>query len=48
MGTLMTVLGPEQGMAYARERGLAVMFILHGDRGLEERMSPAFEAALAS
>jgi FAD:protein FMN transferase len=48
MGTLMTVLGPEQGMTYARERGLAVMFILHGDRGLEERMSPAFEAALAS
>ncbi|QNK00471.1 FAD:protein FMN transferase [Dyella telluris] len=48
MGTLMTVLGPEQGMTYARERGLAVMFILHGERGLEERLSPAFEAALAS
>jgi thiamine biosynthesis lipoprotein len=48
MGTLMTVLGPEQGMAYARERGLAVMFILHGANGLEERLSPAFEAALTS
>ena len=48
MGTLMTVLGPEQGMAYARERGIAVMFILHGPHGLEERMSPAFELALAS
>jgi len=48
MGTLMTVLGPEQGMAYARERGLAVMFILHGAHGLEERLSPAFEVALAS
>jgi FAD:protein FMN transferase len=48
MGTLMTVLGPDRGMAYARERGLAVMFILHGSMGLEERLSPAFEAALAS
>jgi len=48
MGTLLTVLGPEQGMAYARERGIAVMFILHGARGLEERLSPAFEVALAS
>lgn len=48
MGTLMTVLGPEQGMAYARENGLAVMFILRGASGLEERLSPAFEAALMS
>jgi len=48
MGTLMTVLGPDRGMAYAQERGLAVMFILHGSMGLEERLSPAFEAALAS
>jgi thiamine biosynthesis lipoprotein len=48
MGTLMTVLGPEQGMEYARERELAVMFILRGTNGLEERLSPAFEAALMS
>ncbi|WP_109124812.1 FAD:protein FMN transferase [Dyella sp. C11] len=48
MGTLMTVLGPEKGLAYASERGLAVMFILRGTNGLEERLSPAFEAALAS
>jgi len=48
MGTLMTVLGPEQGMAYAKDRGLAVMFIVHGANGLEEYLSPAFEAALAS
>ena len=48
MGTLMTVLGPERGMAYATEHGLAVMFILHGPHGLEERLTPAFEAALAS
>lgn len=46
MGTLMTVLGPEQGLAYAKERGLAVMFILHGKTGPEERLSPAFAEAL--
>jgi len=48
MGTLMTVLGPEQGLALARERGQAVMFILHGANGLEEHLSPAFAAVLAS
>lgn len=48
MGTLMTVLGPERGMAYAKGHGLAVMFIVHGAHGLEEHLSPAFEAALAS
>ena len=47
LGTLMTVLGPEQGLAYARARGLAVMFILYGAHGFEERLSPAFAAALA-
>jgi thiamine biosynthesis lipoprotein len=48
LGTLMTVLGPEQGLVYASERGLAVLFILHREQGLEERFSPAFAAALAS
>ncbi len=48
IGTLMTVLGPEQGLRWANERGLAVMFILHGANGLEERLSPAFAAALSS
>jgi len=48
IGTLMTVLGPDQGLSWANERGLAVMFILHGAHGLEERLSPAFAAALAS
>lgn len=48
IGTLMTVLGPEQGLSWASERGLAVMFILHGANGLEERLSPAFAEALAS
>ncbi|WP_266181135.1 FAD:protein FMN transferase [Dyella humicola] len=48
LGTLMTVLGPVHGLAYARERGLAVLFLLHGKNGTEERLSPAFAEALRS
>jgi thiamine biosynthesis lipoprotein len=45
LGTTMTVLGPEEGMAYAKRRGIAVLFILYGADGrFEERMSPAFMA----
>jgi thiamine biosynthesis lipoprotein len=45
LGTTMTVLGPEEGMAYAKRRGIAVLFILYGTDGrFEERMSPAFAA----
>ncbi len=46
LGTALTVLGPEHGLAYARERNLAVLFVLHGEHGFEERMSPAFVEAL--
>ncbi|MFC5740421.1 FAD:protein FMN transferase [Dyella tabacisoli] len=46
LGTTMTILGPEQGLAYAEARGLAVLFILRGEHGLYERMSAAFAAAL--
>jgi thiamine biosynthesis lipoprotein len=47
LGTTLTVLGPDEGMAYAKRHGLAVLFILYGEDGrFEERMSPAF-AALA-
>ncbi|WP_049623211.1 FAD:protein FMN transferase [Frateuria defendens] len=46
LGTTLTVLGPERGLAYAEEHGLAVLFLLRGDRGFEERMSSAFAAAL--
>ncbi|WP_445146331.1 FAD:protein FMN transferase [Dyella sp. Tek66A03] len=48
MGTLMTVLGPVHGLAYAREHELSVLFILHGKNGPEERLSPAFAEALRS
>jgi len=46
LGTAMTLLGPDEGLAFARERNLAVLFVLHGEHGWETRMSPAFEAAL--
>jgi thiamine biosynthesis lipoprotein len=48
LGTTMTVLGPEQGMAYALAHDLAVFFILYSEQGFEERMSPAFDKALQS
>lgn len=47
LGTTLTVLGPEQGMAYAKRHGIAVLLVLYGDDGrFEERMSPAFARAL--
>jgi len=49
LGTTMTVLGPEAGMAYATKHGIAVLFILYGENGrFEERASPAFLAATKS
>jgi len=46
LGTAMTLLGPDEGLAFARERDLAVLFSLRGEHGWETRMSPAFAAAL--
>jgi FAD:protein FMN transferase len=47
LGTTLTVLGPEEGMAYAKRHGIAVLFILYSEDGrFEERMSPAFAAVL--
>jgi thiamine biosynthesis lipoprotein len=47
LGTTLTVLGPDEGMAYAKEHGIAALFILYGDDGtFSELMSPAFAAAL--
>ncbi|PWK92119.1 thiamine biosynthesis protein ApbE [Fulvimonas soli] len=48
LGTALTVLGAERGLAYAQARGLAALFILRGAHGFEERMTPAFAAALAA
>jgi thiamine biosynthesis lipoprotein len=47
LATALFVLGPERGLALARERGLAALFIVRGvDGGLRDLASPAF-AALA-
>ncbi|MGA7439979.1 MAG: FAD:protein FMN transferase [Luteibacter sp.] len=47
LGTTLTVLGPDEGMAYAKQHGIAVMFVLYaGDGTFEERASPAFAAAV--
>ncbi|MEZ5560763.1 MAG: FAD:protein FMN transferase [Pseudomonadales bacterium] len=45
--TLLNVLGPEQGMAFARAHELAVLFLVRGANGFEERYTAAFEAVLA-
>ncbi len=46
LGTTLSVLGAERGMAYAREHGLAVLMIVRIGPGFEQRMSPAFVAEL--
>ncbi len=44
--TLLTVLGPDEGLEFARRHGLAVMLIVRGENGLEERYTDAFESVL--
>ncbi|WP_426703174.1 FAD:protein FMN transferase [Rhodanobacter sp. Col0626] len=46
LGTTLSVLGAEQGMAYARQHGLAVLMVVRTRHGFEQRMSPAFAAEL--
>ncbi|WP_199914936.1 FAD:protein FMN transferase, partial [Xanthomonas fragariae] len=46
--TAMTVLGVDDGLAYARNAALAVRFVLREDGALHEFMSPAFECYLAA
>lgn len=45
IGTTLMVLGPEEGMAWARARHLAVLFVLRTPQGFERRMTRAFAAA---
>jgi thiamine biosynthesis lipoprotein len=47
LGTTLTVLGPDEGMAYAKKHGIAALFILYGEDGtFSELKSPAFAQAL--
>lgn len=43
--TALTVLGPQQGLALAREHGIAALFLQRGDDGrLQETLTPALQA----
>lgn len=44
LATAMTVLGPKEGLAFAKAHELAVFFIVRTDKGVEEVMTPAFKA----
>ncbi len=44
--TALTVMGAEQGLAFATANGLAARFVARGAAGLEETMSPAFQQYL--
>ena len=46
LATALMVLGPAAGLAYARRRGLAALFVERGPRGVEEHMTPGFAAML--
>jgi FAD:protein FMN transferase len=44
--TLLNVLGPDAGWTYAMDHQLAVLFVVRGESGFEERYTPPFEAVL--
>ncbi|KRA76962.1 hypothetical protein ASD78_04940 [Lysobacter sp. Root667] len=44
LATVLAVLGPQAGMAYANRRQLAAMFVLHDGDGFLTRKTPAFIA----
>ncbi len=47
LATALTVMGPVRGLRYARNHGLAALFIVRVDEGLATRLSPAMERMLA-
>lgn len=46
LSTALTIMGPEDGLAYAADMKLAVRFIVHRRGGLEEILTPAFIAMM--
>lgn len=46
--TLLTVMGPEAGVAFAQERGLSTLFVIRAAEGFQERYTGTFETALIS
>ncbi len=47
LSTLLMVLGPEQGEAFARSHDLAAFFVIHEGEAFVTRSTPAFDALLA-
>jgi thiamine biosynthesis lipoprotein len=46
IATALSVLGAEQGVQFARDRGIAARFLSRGPDGPQERTTPAFETML--
>jgi thiamine biosynthesis lipoprotein len=46
LATALTVLGPDEGLAYAREHHIAALFVIRTRQGFEERMTPMFQSYL--
>lgn len=46
--TALTVMGPDEGLAFARARDMAARFVVRDGTRLREAMTPAFEAYLAA
>lgn len=46
MATALMVMGPEEGPAFAEAMGIAAAFVVRGETGLTEAITPAFTAML--
>ena len=47
MATALTVMGPEEGPAFAEAMNIAAAFVVRGEDGLTETLTPAFVAMLS-
>jgi thiamine biosynthesis lipoprotein len=46
LGTTLSVMGADKGMAFAQAHGLAVLMVVRTPQGFVQRMSPAFAAVV--
>jgi FAD:protein FMN transferase len=44
--TVLSVMGPDEGLTWAADRNIAALYQLRGEAGLDERMTPAFAVML--
>lgn len=47
LSTLLMILGPQQGLEYARRQAIAAVFVVRGDSGFVTTTSPAFDTVFA-